>query len=125
RSRFKMETYIKMSFVLVVYLYLLNIGWSYLLTKIYPEIFKFIKKGMSDKKETRVTGMRVLLKLHYKDNYVFKAFNIMFIAAVLIIMYDNITTTKSVIATIVYLAAHLIYTTVYMLIEYISIRNLD
>jgi len=120
-----METYIKMSFVLVVYLYLLNIGWSYLLTKIYPEIFKFIKKGMSDKKETRVTGMRVLLKLHYKDNYVFKAFNIMFIAAVLIIMYDNITTTKSVIATIVYLAAHLIYTTVYMLIEYISIRNLD
>jgi|SRR5699024_898360 len=120
-----METYIKMSFVLVVYFYLLSIGWSFLVTKNYPKVFKFIKKGMSDKEETRVTGMRVLLKLHYKDNYVFKVFNIMFIAVVLIIMYDNITPTKSMIATFIYLIAHLIYTTVYMLIEYISIRNLD
>lgn len=120
-----METYIKISFVLVVYFYLLSIGWSFLVIKIYPKIFEFIKKGMSDKKETRVTGMRVLLKLHYKDNYIFKAFNIVFIIAMLVMMYDHVTVTKSMIATFVYLATHLIYSTVYMLIQYISIRNLD
>ena|SRR5690625_699796 len=119
-----METYVKMSFVLVVYFYLLGKGWSFLVTKTYPKIFKFIKKGMSDKEETRITGMRVLLKLHLNDSYTFKAFNIMFIIAVLIIMYDNITLTKSVIATIIYLVVHFIYTTIYILIQYISIRKL-
>ena len=120
-----METYIKISFVLVAYFYLLVMGWSYLVTKTYPKIFKLIKKGMSDKEETRVSGMRVLLKLHYKDSYVFKAFNIVFIIAMLIVIYNNITITKSMIATGIYLGAHLVYTTIYMLIEYISIRNLD
>lgn len=120
-----METYIKMSFVLVVYFYLLSIGWSFLVIKIYPEIFKFIKKGMSDKEETRITGMRVLLKLHFSDSYIYKTYNLIYIIAMLIVMYGHVTITKSMIATFVYLAAHLIYSTVYMLIQYISIRNLD
>ena len=120
-----MEKYIMLSFVLVVYFYLLGLGWSCLVTKIYPKIFKYMKKGMSKKVETRVTGMRSLLKLHLNDSYIFKAFNIVFIIAMLMVMYNNITLTKSVIATGIYLIAHLIYTTVYMLVEYISIRNLD
>jgi len=120
-----MEAYIKMSFVLVVYFYLLGKGWSYLVTRTYPKIFKFIKKGMSDKEETRVSGMRVLLKLHFNDSYIFKAFNLVFIITMLVMMYDYVTVTKSMIATFVYLAAHLIYSTVYMLIQYISISNLE
>lgn len=120
-----MENYVILSFVLVVYFYLLSIGWSYLVTKTYPKIFKFVKKEMSEKEETRITGMRVLLKIHLDDSYIFKAFNIIYIIVMLIVMYDSITITKSMIATIVYLAAHLIYTTIYMLIEYISIRSLD
>jgi|SRR5699024_8391937 len=120
-----MEAYIKMSFVLVVYFYLLSKGWSYLVTRTYPEIFRIIKKGMSDKKETRVSGMRVLLKLHLNDSYIFKAFNLVFIIAMLVMIYDHITVTKSMIATIIYLVSHLIYITIYMLIEYISIKNLD
>lgn len=120
-----MDAYIKMSFVLVVYFYLLVMGWSYLVINVYPRLFKFVNKGMAEKEETRISGMRVLLKLHYKNSYVFKAFNIVFIIAMLIVMYNSIALTKSIIATGIYLVAHLIYTTVYMLVEYISIRNLD
>lgn len=97
-----METYIKMSLVLVGYFYLLSMGWSYLVIRTYPKIFKFIKKGMSEKEETRITGMRVLLKLHLNDNYIFKAFNLVFIIAMLVTMYDRVTITKSMIATIIY-----------------------
>src|SRR5699024_9342706 len=103
-----METYIKISFVLVAYFYLLVMGWSYLVTKTYPKIFKLIKKGMSDKEETRVSGMRVLLKLHYKDSYVFKAFNLVFIITMLVMMYDYVTVTKSMIVKFVIFTAHLI-----------------
>ena len=119
-----MEKYLLLSFVSVMYFYLLSEVWSYLVTRTYPKIFKYIKKGMSDIEKTRISGMRVLLKLHFNDSYIFKAFNIMFIIAVLIIMHDNITLTKSVIATIIYLVVHFIYTTIYILIQYISIRKL-
>jgi len=46
-----MEAYIKMSFFLVVYFYLLIMGWGYLVIRTYPKIFKFIRKGMSEKEE--------------------------------------------------------------------------
>jgi len=120
-----MDAYIKMSFVLVVYFYLLVMGWSYLVINVYPRLFKFVNKGMAEKEETRISGMRVLLKFHFSDSYIFKAFNVLFIIVMLLVMYDHITLTKAMIATGIYLVAHLIYTTVYMLVEYISIRNLD
>lgn len=68
RSRFDMENFVMLSFLLVVYLYLLIKVWSNLVTKAYPKIFKYIKKGMSEKEETRATGMRMLLKLHFNDS---------------------------------------------------------
>jgi len=93
-----------------------------LAVKFLPFILKYIKKGLSDREETRITGFRVLLKMRL-NNIVTK------ILAVIYVVVLSLATVKYgmvdciIKGSIFFAIGFLTYSIIVMVYDYITIRN--
>ena len=109
-------------FILTLYISLLFFIMYKITTKYVPYVMKYIKKGLSKKESTRVTGFRSLIK------YRLKGYTPMIISILYVIYLAwDITVRESLVCfvegTLFYVFGFLLYVVLIMVIEYLLIQR--
>lgn len=114
--------YVMYFFVITLYVSLLFYIMYKITTKYLPYLMKYVKKGLSKKESTRVTGFRSIIRYRMKG-FLPLIITMLFVIYLTYDLYNSKNLECFVVGTLYYVAGYVLYVLMIMVYEYLLIQR--